>query len=366
MKINGKKYHSVWKQTEDSDTIEIIDQRFLPHQLIFEQLDSSEKVAVAIEEMHLRGAPLIGIVAAFGIYYAYKEADKNDDFLAKVERIQNTRPTAINLEWAIQQQLKLIESQGDSDKQTILNNLFENGFHILNEDIELCRKIGENALSILEDIAAKKPGETINILTHCNAGWLATGDYGTATSPIYQAHDKGLKVHVYVDETRPRNQGARLTAWELSQHGIPHTVIADNTGGHLMQHGLVDVCFVGADRVTRSGDAANKIGTYLKALAAKDNNVPFYVCLPYTTFDFSITDGVKEIPIEERGSEEVKLIQGKTNGEVLKVLLTPEQSPAVNYGFDVTPARLITGIVTERGQCAATEDSIMNLYTDHS
>lgn len=366
MKINGKKYHSVWKLDDDSDTVVIIDQRFLPHQLIFEELDSSEKVAVAIEEMHLRGAPLIGIVAAFGVYYAFKEASSKEEFASKIERLKNTRPTAINLEWAIQQQIKLSEELSDQDKAAIQSALFENGFKILHEDIELCRKIGENGLSIIEEIAAKKPGETINILTHCNAGWLATGDYGTATSPIYHAHDKGIKVHVYVDETRPRNQGARLTAWELSQHGVPHTVIADNTGGHLMQHGLVDVCFVGADRVTRTGDAANKIGTYLKALAANDNDVPFYVCLPYTTFDFSIRDGVKEIPIEERGSEEVKLIQGKHNGEVKKVLLTPEDSPAVNYGFDVTPARLVTELVTERGRCQANEESIMKLYTDHA
>lgn len=365
MKINGKPFNSVWKLNDDSDTVVIIDQRFLPHQLIFEELDSSEKVAVAIQDMHLRGAPLIGIVAAFGVYYAFKESNTKEEFVSKVERIKDTRPTAINLEWAVQQQVKLSDELKGEDKRIIQSALFENGFKILYEDIELCRKIGENGLALIQEVAAKKSGEVVNILTHCNAGWLATGDYGTATSPIYQAFEKGIKVHVYVDETRPRNQGARLTAWELSQHGVPHTVIADNTGGHLMQHGLVDICFVGADRVTRAGDAANKIGTYLKALAANDNQVPFYVCLPYTTFDFSIRNGIQDIPIEERGSDEVRLIQGRHKGEIKKVLLTPEESPALNYGFDVTPARLITGLITERGYCEANEESIMKLYTDH-
>ena len=280
MKINGKPFNSVWKLNDDSDTVVIIDQRFLPHQLIFEELDSSEKVAVAIQDMHLRGAPLIGIVAAFGVYYAFKESNTKEEFISKVERIKDTRPTAINLEWAVQQQVKLSDELKGEDKRIIQSALFENGFKILHEDIELCRKIGENGLALIQEVAAKKSGEVVNILTHCNAGWLATGDYGTATSPIYQAFEKGIKVHVYVDETRPRNQGARLTAWELSQHGVPHTVIADNTGGHLMQHGLVDICFVGADRVTRAGDAANKIGTYLKALAANDNQILFMSAFP--------------------------------------------------------------------------------------
>lgn len=381
MKINGKEYHSVWKKSEDSDVIVIIDQRFLPHQLIFEELNSTDQVADAIQQMHLRGAPLIGIVAAFGVYFAIKESftegadfnTANTTLQKKLTQLKETRPTAINLEWAINKQYDLFQSYAAKGEEFLsskegltatLSSLFENGFQILHEDIELCRKIGVNALHLIEAIAKEKPGQTINILTHCNAGWLATGDYGTATSPIYQAHDKGLPIHVYVDETRPRNQGARLTAWELAQHGVPHTVIADNTGGHLMQHQMVDLCFVGSDRTTRQGDVANKIGTYLKALAAKDNNVPFYVCLPYSTFDFSITDGVKEIPIEERGSEEVKYIQGKYEGQVQKVLLTPEESPAVNFGFDVTPARLVTGLITERGVCEASEASIKELYPD--
>lgn len=381
MKINEKNYHSVWRKSDDSDVIVIIDQRSLPHRLIFEELASTDQVATAIKEMHLRGAPLIGIVAAFGVYYAFKESFQNKtsfsnamtQFDAKITQLKQTRPTAINLEWAIQKQQKTLQEylkQGEhlientEAIQAALATLFENGFHILHEDIELCRQIGENGLQLIEAIAKNKPGKTINILTHCNAGWLATGDFGTATSPMYLAHDKGLPIHVYVDETRPRNQGARLTAWELGQHGIPHTVISDNTGGHLMQHGLVDICFVGSDRTSRQGDVANKIGTYLKALAAKDNNVPFYVCLPYSTFDFQITDGVKEIPIEERGSEEVKYIQGLSHDEVHSVLLTPESSPAMNFGFDVTPARLISGLVTERGICDASIEGIKGMYSD--
>lgn len=381
MKINGKKYVSVWKKdpevTRDiCDKIQIIDQRTLPHELIFEDLDSSEKIAIAIVEMHLRGAPLIGIVASFGFYFAFKESYSDLDekfnlekyrqnFIDRIERLRSTRPTAINLNWAIDLQLNLLKKNHDVSVGEILNQLYKNSFSILEEDIDLCHRIGQNGLKILRDLAEKKNGEVINILTHCNAGWLATGDYGTATAPMYLAHDEGIKIHVYVDETRPRNQGARLTAWELGQHGIPHTVISDNTGGHLMQHGLVDLCFVGADRVTKTGDAANKIGTYLKALAAKDNSVPFYVALPYSTFDFSISDGKSSIPIEQRGGEEVKYIQGKLdNGEVGRVLLTPEDSSAVNYGFDVTPARLITALITEKGICDATESGIQSLYHD--
>ena len=236
---------------------------------------------------------------------------------------------------------------------------------IADEDAEFCRRIGEHGVKLIQAIAERKPGETVNILTHCNAGWLAFVDYGSATAPIYAAHDLGIPVHVWVDETRPRNQGARLTAWELGQHGVPHTVIADNTGGHLMQHGMVDLCIVGSDRTTYTGDVANKIGTYLKALAAKDNNVPFYVALPSSTFDWNMRDGVHDIPIEQRGAEEVKFISGRTaNGEIETVLLTPENSPVANYGFDVTPARLVTGLITERGVVAPNEEAILSLYPE--
>ncbi|MCM8540330.1 MAG: S-methyl-5-thioribose-1-phosphate isomerase [Lentisphaeraceae bacterium] len=278
------------------------------------------------------------------------------------EILKATRPTAVNLEWAVNRQLEAIKNSNSlKNAVSTTKNLAE---EIATEDAQFCKTIGEYGSTLIEELSKTKNGDVVNILTHCNAGWLAFVDYGTATSPIYAAHEKGIKVHVWVDETRPRNQGARLTAWELGQHGIPHTIISDNVGGHLMQHEEVDMVIVGSDRTTFTGDVANKIGTYLKALAAKDNGIPFYVALPSSTFDWQIRDGVKEIPIEERGSSEVKYIQGLHDGEIKQVLLTPENSPAINFGFDVTPARLVTGLITERGICEASEESIMKLFPE--
>lgn len=365
MNVDGKHFRTIWIKEDDPSTIQIIDQRFLPHKFIIEELTSVQEMAEAIKDMHVRGAGLIGAAAGYGIYLAALEAPK-ENFLESINQsakiLKATRPTAVNLEWAANRQLDAIKDIDSLDQVIeVTKNLAE---EIANEDAGFCKKIGELGSTIIETISRTKNGDVVNILTHCNAGWLAFVDYGTATSPIYAAHEKGIKVHVWVDETRPRNQGARLTAWELGQHGIPHTVISDNVGGHLMQHEQVDMVITGSDRTTFTGDVANKIGTYLKALAAKDNDIPFYVALPSSTFDWEIRDGVKGIPIEERGSSEVKEIQGLHNGEIKKVLLTPKGSPAINYGFDVTPARLITGLITERGICEASENSILNLFPE--
>ncbi len=365
MKVEGKHYRTIWVKEGNEKIVQIIDQRHLPHGFVIEDLKTVEDVAVAIKEMHVRGAGLIGATAGYGVYIAALEAPENDfdGFVEKAgEKLRATRPTAVNLAWAVERQLKAMQKEKNAGKKVKV--AFKMAKQIADEDAEFCRRIGEHGLKIIEEIAARKKGKTVNILTHCNAGWLAFVDYGSATAPIYAAFDKGIDVHVWVDETRPWNQGARLTAWELGQHGVPHTIIADNVGGHLMQHGLVDMCIVGTDRTTRCGDVANKIGTYLKALAAKDNNVPFYVALPSSTFDWKMRDGVKEIPIEQRGSEEVKYAQGLCEGEIKKVLLTPAKSNAVNYAFDVTPARLVTGLITERGICKANEKSILALFPE--
>jgi methylthioribose-1-phosphate isomerase len=366
MNVNGKHYRTIWVKEGDESTVQIIDQRQLPHCFAIEDLKTVGEVAAAIKEMHVRGAGLIGATAGFGMYLAALEAPEDgfDGFVKKAgEKLRATRPTAVNLAWAVERQLKaMAKGNGKAEKGMIA---FEEAKRIADEDAEFCRRIGEHGLKIIEGIARRKKGAVVNILTHCNAGWLAFVDFGSATAPIYAAFDKGIKVHVWVDETRPWNQGAKLTAWELGQHGVPHTIIADNAGGHLMQHGMVDMCVVGTDRTTRTGDVANKIGTYLKALAAKDNKVPFYVALPSSTFDWKMRNGVKEIPIEERGSEEVKFAQGLSNGKVVKVLLAPEKSNAKNYGFDVTPARLVTGLITERGVCKAGEKGILELFPEH-
>ena len=367
MNIDGKHYRTIWVKEGDEKTIQIIDQRQLPHKFIIEDLTSVDDFAKSIKDMHVRGAGLIGAAAGYGMYIAALEAPKDEsfnNFLAESgEKLKATRPTAVNLELAVKRQLNAIKDGSSfNDKISIA---FEIAKKIADEDAEYCRMIGEHGVKIIEEISKRKNKETVNILTHCNAGWLAFVDYGSATAPIYAAFNKGIKINVYVDETRPRNQGARLTAWELGQHEVPHKIIADNTGGHLMQHGLIDMVIVGSDRTTYTGDVANKIGTYLKALAAKDNNIPFYVALPSSTFDWEIRDGIKEISIEERGSEEVKYIQGFCEGEIKKVLLTPEKSNAANYAFDVTPARLITGLITERGICEANEKSILELYPEH-
>src|SRR4030095_6456424 len=366
MNINGKAFRTIWLKPGDEKVVQIIDQRYLPHQFIIEELETVDEMARAIKDMHLRGAGLIGAAAGFGIYLATLEAPKNESFdqyiILATEKLKSTRPTAVNLAWAVDKQLNAIK-KGITIQEKI-NIAFTAANEIADEDAENCRRIGEHGLKLIEEISQKKSGGTINILTHCNAGWLAFVDYGSASSPIYAAHDKGIDVHVWIDETRPRNQGSSLTAWEMAQHGVPNTIIADNTGGHLMQHGMVDMVINGSDRTTYTGDVANKIGTYLKALAAHDNNIPFYAALPSSSIDWQMEDGLKEIVIEERNGDEVKYIEGLCEGEIKKVLLTPGNSKAANYGFDVTPARLITGIITERGICAPNKKSILNLFPE--
>ncbi len=316
--------------------------------------------------MHVRGAGLIGAAAGYGMYLAALQSKHELSFEDKIKEaaylLANARPTAVNPQWAATRQLTAILAASTINEKINIARVTAEA--IANEDAAYCKSIGEHGVKIIETIADRKNGEAVNILTHCNAGWLAFTDYGSATAPIYEAHNNGIPVHVWVDETRPRNQGAGLTAWELLNHGVPHTVIADNAGGHLMQHGMVDMVITGADRVTRAGDAANKIGTYLKALAANDNNIPFYVALPSSTFDWQIKDGLNEISIEERDATEVKYMSGLCDGVIKTVLVTPLLSPAANYGFDVTPARLITGLITERGICAASEAGITELYPE--
>lgn len=360
MKVNGQHYHTIWIKEGDDSVVQTIDQRALPHQFEIVDLKTCDDAVNAIKDMIVRGAPLIGVTAAYGMYLA---GLGNENLQDAAQKLNASRPTAVNLSWAVNAQLTAV--QGLTDKGAVIAKLLENAHRIKMEDIVISKKIGEHGLALIETMSQYKSSETVNILTHCNAGWLATIDWGTATSPIYHAFEKGINVHVWVDETRPRNQGANLTAFELNQHGIPHTVISDNTGGHLMQHGMVDMAIVGTDRTTIHGDVANKIGTYLKALAAYDNNIPFYVALPSTTIDWHIKDGLNEIPIEKRSEDEVKYIQGRAdNGQIMKILLTPESSNALNYGFDVTPARLVTGLITERGICNASKDGILQLYPE--
>jgi methylthioribose-1-phosphate isomerase len=366
MLINSKHFCTIWLKEGHEDVIQIIDQRHLPHRFVIEDLTHTSDIIRAIKDMHVRGAGLIGATAGYGMYLAAMEASRAasfDDYLVNIAwLIKATRPTAVNLEWAVNRQLKEIsKGQNAIEKISIAK---KTAIAIAVEDADYCKSIGEHGYKLIETISKRKNGDVVNILTHCNAGWLAFVDYGSATSPIYEAFERGINVHVWVDETRPRNQGASLTAWELLNHGVPHTIIADNTGGHLMQHGLVDIVITGADRVTREGDVANKIGTYLKALAAKDNGIPFYVALPSSTIDWNIRDGVKEIPIEQRDANEVRYMQGLLDGKVTSILITPEKSPAANYGFDVTPARLIRGLITERGICAASEKELLTLYPE--
>ena len=367
MNVNGQHYRTIWVNKKNNRVINIIDQAKLPHRFMIRDINSLDDACEAISKMYIRGAGLIGATAGYGMYLASLQAPKDKNFDTYMEtagqKLIATRPTAVNLSWAVRRQLQEIKKV--SFIKGKVDRAFQTANNIADEDAEYCRMIGEHGVDIIEKISRKKNGEPVNILTHCNAGWLAFVDYGSATAPIYAAHDRGINVHVYADETRPRNQGASLTAWELGQHGVPHTVIPDNTGGHLMQHGLVDMVIVGTDRTTYTGDVANKIGTYLKALAARDNNIPFYVALPSSTFDWEIRDGVNEIVIEERDTKEVKYIEGLCDGEIKKVLIIPEKSPAANYSFDVTPSRLITGLITERGICRATEESILNLYPEH-
>lgn len=369
MNVNGKHRRTIWLHESNPAIVQIIEQRFLPYRFVIEDLKTVEDVAVAIKDMHVRGAGLIGATAGFGMYLAALSAPRTSmqAFMADLknagDRLRATRPTAVNLEWAVKRQLAAIEQAGP-DIEVMIETALHVAQTIADEDAEYCRRLGEHGKAIIKEISAKKGGAPVNVLTHCNAGWLAFVDYGSATAPIYAAHDDGIDVHVWVDETRPRNQGARLTAWELGQHGVPHTVIADNVGGHLMQHGQVDMVIVGTDRTLYTGDVANKIGTYLKALAAHDNGVPFYVALPSSSFDWEKRDGVKDIPIEQRDATEVKYMQGLYNDEIVEVLLTPENSAVANYAFDVTPARLVTGLITERGICPASEAGVLALFPE--
>ena len=355
MKIEGKLYRTIWF---DNNTVKIIDQTKLPHQFTIKDLKTSKDAINAIKTMEVRGAPLIGATAAYGLVLSIIE--KNDlSFLKKTsEDLIASRPTAINLKWAIDRMMKKLLGVNSNE---ILKIALEEAKAIVEEDVNFCKNIGTNGLKIIEEIHNKKK-DTINILTHCNAGWLATIDWGTATSPIYHAHQKGIKVHVWVDETRPRNQGANLTSYELNEEGIPNTIIADNTGGILMQRGQVDMCIVGTDRTLSNGDVCNKIGTYLKALAAKDNNIPFYVALPSSTIDWNIKDN-KKIPIEERNSEELSHVEGlDKDNKLQKVLIYPQNSKAMNLAFDVTPAKYVTGLITEKGVCEASEQGLKELF----
>ena len=341
----------------------MIDQRWLPHEFRIATLRSLADAATAIRDMWVRGAPLIGATAAYGVALAMRDDPSDAGLDAAWERLNATRPTAINLRWALNAVRAALRPLAPAERAAAA---YAEARRIADEDVDINRAIGRNGLEILRRLAArKKPGEPVNVLTHCNAGWLATVDYGTATAPVYLALEEGLAVHVYVDETRPRNQGAHLTAWELANHGAPHTLIVDNAGGHLMQHGLVDMVIVGSDRTTANGDVCNKIGTYLKALAARDNAVPFYVALPSPTIDWTVRDGVKEIPIEERSPDEVDFVQGRgEDGAVTRVRISPEGGHAANPAFDVTPARLVTGLITERGVAEASAEGLAALFPE--
>ncbi|MEE9359912.1 MAG: S-methyl-5-thioribose-1-phosphate isomerase [Hyphomicrobium sp.] len=361
MKINGKAYRTIWL-APDGWSVEIIDQTRLPHELVMVPLKSAGDAARAILTMQVRGAPLIGATAAYGMAMAIREDASDEAIDHAIGHLAKQRPTAINLHWALEEMRRAVQNLPRSERVAAA---YRRAGEICDEDVETCRRIGVHGLQIIEEIAAKKkPGERVDVLTHCNAGWLACVDWGTATSPIYQAHDAGIPVHVWVDETRPRNQGASLTAYELGGHGVPHTIIVDNAGGHLMQRGDVDMVIVGTDRVAANGDVANKIGTYLKALAAKDNDVPFYVALPHSTIDWAVNAGA-DIPIEERSSDEILKMPGRLpDGSVVTVEIAAPGSPAGNPAFDVTPARLVTGFITERGVCAASHEGLLSLYPE--
>ncbi|MDR2052959.1 MAG: S-methyl-5-thioribose-1-phosphate isomerase [Treponema sp.] len=369
MNVNGRRYRTIWLEGADNAVVRIINQTLLPHQFETLDLHTVEDVRRAIKDMYVRGAGLIGAAAAYGMYLAAREAGDasfDADLPGAAEILKNTRPTASNLAWAVDSMLAALTGRPGTRAQKIGEARLA-AEAIADGDAEACRNIGLHGLELIRAVLRRKNGEAVNVLTHCNAGWLAFVDYGTALSPVYAAFDSGLAVHVWVDETRPRNQGAALTAWELAGHGVPHDLIPDNAGGHLMQHGMVDLVITGADRVTRRGDAANKIGTYLKAAAARENGVPFYVALPSSTFDWKMRDGVREIPIEERDAEEVRCVTGKTaDGRIETVRICPDSTPARNWGFDVTPARCITGLITERGIAEPSEQEILKLYPEHS
>ena len=362
MNVGDRHYRTIWL-SDDGRSVDIIDQRWLPHDFRIETIGTVAGIATAIRDMWVRGAPLIGVTAAYGVAMQMAD-DPSDEALDAVwETLHETRPTAINLRWALDEMRRFLRPLPPEQRAEAA---YRRASEIADEDVGLNRAIGENGLAIIKAIAARKqPGEPVNILTPCNAGWLATVDYGTATAPIYLAAEAGIAVHVYVDETRPRNQGAQLTAWEMAGHGVPHTLIVDNAGGHLMQRGEIDLVIVGTDRTTADGDVCNKIGTYLKALAAADNDVPFYVALPSPTIDWTVHDGLAEIPIEQRSPDEVSLVWGKTaSGEIAQVRISPEASPAANPAFDVTPARLVTGLITERGVAKASREGLKALFPE--
>ncbi|MFT5697291.1 MAG: methylthioribose-1-phosphate isomerase [Desulforhopalus sp.] len=367
MKINGTPHRTIWPDPANPTEICIIDQRVLPHKISIEKLVTKEQAIEAIRDMYVRGAGLIGATAGFGMYLATLSApESKSDFLKYMTiyatALNNSRPTARNLKWAIDRVLKAISTADSAEQRQDI--AFKTACEIADEDAEYCRRIGEHGLQLIKEISKRKNGAPVNILTHCNAGWLAFVDYGSATAPIYAARDAGIPIHVWVDETRPWNQGARLTAWELQQEKIANTLICDNTGGHLMQHGMVDMVIVGSDRTTHTGDVANKIGTYLKALAAKDNNIPFYVALPSSTIDWELDKG-HDIPIEQREEGEITSVMGLgDNGQITTVQLSAPGTKAANYGFDVTPARLVTGLITERGVVAANKEKIHSLFPE--
>ncbi|CCQ72625.1 S-methyl-5-thioribose-1-phosphate isomerase [Magnetospira sp. QH-2] len=362
MNINGTHYRTIWTAA-DERSVEIIDQTRLPHLFEVVRLTTMEDAAAAIADMLVRGAPLIGSTAAYGMALAMRTDASDKNLEAASAALFKTRPTAVNLRWALDEMKSLLAPLPAAEREEAA---YIRAAEIADEDVGLCEAMGDNGLTIIREIWEKKGKQgAVNVLTHCNAGWLATVDWGTATAPIYKAHNAGIPVHVWVDETRPRNQGFNLTAFELGQHGVPHTCIVDNVGGHLMQHGEVDLCIVGTDRTTASGDVCNKIGTYLKALAAHDNGVPFYVCLPSPTIDWRVHDGVKEIPIEQRDGTEVTEIWGRTeNGGTGTVTVIPEGSEAANYAFDVTPARLVTGLITERGVAEASRQALADMFPE--
>jgi methylthioribose-1-phosphate isomerase len=360
VKVGERHYRTIWPNA-NGRSVDIIDQRWLPHEFRVVTVETVDGMATAIRDMWVRGAPLIGVAAAYGMALQTM-SDASDAALRAAEKtLFATRPTAVNLRWGLDDMLRTLLPRPPAERQAAA---WRRAAELADDDVAINRGIGQHGLALIEKIAAgKKPGERVNILTHCNAGWLATVDYGTATSPGYLALERGIPLHVYVDETRPRNQGAQLTAWEMVSHGVPHTLVVDNAGGHMMQHGMVDMVIVGTDRTTANGDVCNKIGTYLKALAARDNNVPFYVALPSPTIDWTVSDGVKEIPIEQRSADEVSFVQGRTaSGEVAQVRISPDGTDAANFAFDVTPARLVTGLITERGVCKASREGLRGLF----
>jgi len=361
MKVDGVPYRTIWLDP-DGRSVRIIDQTLLPHDFRIVTLRCMEDAAHAIRSMQVRGAPLIGVTAAYGLCLSLLRDSSTEAMEQAAEVLLATRPTAVNLRWALNEMLDRLRNTKAEQRVAAA---YARAAELADEDAGLCEAIGRNGLKLIE--LARRGSQPVNILTHCNAGWLATVDWGTALAPIYKAQEAGIPVHVWVDETRPRNQGASLTAWELGRAGVPHTVIADNVGGHLMQHGKVDLCIVGSDRTTATGDVCNKIGTYLKALAAHDNQVPFYVALPYSTIDWSLGDGVRGIPIEERDAKELTHLRGRTSeGEMAEIRVTPADSPAGNYAFDVTPARLVTALITERGVCKTSREGLVGLYPERA